>query len=67
MLQHHLFLRDQEDQVEDKEVKILMEQVYLVVTHHQYHHHKVIMVVKVDIHHQQLQQEALEAVEVQEQ
>tara|TARA_R110000744_G_scaffold9294_1_gene29940 strand:- start:197 stop:433 length:237 start_codon:yes stop_codon:yes gene_type:complete len=43
MLRHQLFLRDQEDQELDKEVKILMDQVYLVVTRHQYHPHKVIL------------------------
>jgi hypothetical protein len=55
---------DQEDQEQDKEVKIQMEQVYLVVINHQFLHHKEIMEDKVE---QEVLVEQLEAVEEPEQ
>jgi hypothetical protein len=47
-LLHQVIHQDQGDQEQDKEVKILMEQVYLVETHHQFLHHKEIMGDKVE-------------------
>tara|TARA_Y100000114_G_C11642726_1_gene270114 strand:- start:469 stop:726 length:258 start_codon:yes stop_codon:yes gene_type:complete len=48
ILLHQVIHQDQGDQEQDKEVKILMEQVYLVETHHQFLHHKEIMGDKVE-------------------